>query len=237
MVSTGLLRSSRKAALLLLRSSFVIPLSASWQNPWTEAVPLVATVFRGAAIWGTNGEAFRDPGQQLFWNTRSALWFQADTDRTRIADFYYLVVLPYSKLHAFSVDRYESEGAVRRVLLERHSSVSLNTETGSYSAELDGLTISRDNATTCPIDEHHIAFYATTAQKLTYPLPAGWTAAGVKARALTIQGRNVHKVECAEGKIVVEVMAHQPVIVYAGEDALRSRAFVAQIDAGLGEEQ
>lgn len=201
-----------------------------------EAVPLVATVFRGAAIWGTNGETFRDPGQQLFWNTRSALWFQADTDRTRISDFYYLVVLPYSKLHAFSVERYESEGAVRRVLLERHSSVSLDTKTGSYTAELDGLTISRDNATTCPIDEQRIAFYAKTAQKLTYPLPAGWTAADLKARALTTQGRNVHKVECADGKIVVEVMPHQPVIVFAGEDAQRSPALVDKSEAGLGEE-
>jgi hypothetical protein len=218
------------------RYPFVGKLAESMDGPGVsecpfggEAVPLVASVFRGAAIWGTNGETFRDPGQQLFWNTRSALWFQADTDRTRIADFYYLVVLPYSKLHAFSVERYESEGAVRRVLLERHSSVSLDTKTGSYTAELDGLTISRDNATTCPIDEHRIAFYAKTAQKLTYPLPAGWTAASVKARALTIQGDDVHEVECVEGKIVVEVMAHQPVIVYSGEDA-RSRALAAQID-------
>ena len=220
------------------RYPFVGKLAESMDGPGVsecpfggEAVPLVASVFRGAAIWGTNGEAFRDPGQQLFWNTRSALWFQADTDRIRIADFYYLVVLPYSKLHAFSVERYESEGAVRHVLLERHSSVSVNTETGSYTAELDGLTISKDNATTCPIDEHRIAFYARTAQKLTYPLPAGWTAASVKARALTIQGSNVHEVECAGGKIVVEVMAHQPVIVYSGEDAQRSRALAAQIDA------
>jgi hypothetical protein len=74
-----------------------------------------------------------------------------------------------------------------------------------------------------------MAFYAKTAQKLTYPLPAGWTAASVKARAVTIQGDDVHEVECVEGKIVVEVMAHQPVIVYSGEDA-RSLALAAQID-------
>ena len=225
------------------RYPFVGKLAESMDGPGVskcpfggEAVPLVATVFRGAAIWGTNGEAFRDPGQQLFWNTRSAIWFQADTDRTRLADFYYLVVLPYSQLHALSVERYVSEGAVRRVVLERQSFVSLNTATGSYTAELEGLTISRNHATTCPIDEQRIAFYATTAQTLTYPLPTGWAAAAVTARALTIHGRNVHKVDCADGKIVVDVMPHQPVIVYASEDAQRSRASLAQLDAGLREE-
>ncbi len=197
-----------------------------------EAVPLVATVFRGAAIWGTNGETLLDPGQQLFWNTRSGLWFQADTDRTRITDFYYLVVLPFSKLHALSVERYESEGAVRRVFLERRSSVSLNTETGSYTAELDGLIISRDHAVMCPIDEHRVAFYARTAQKLTHPLPAGWNAADVRACVLTTQGRSVHKVEIAGGEMIVEVSPHQPVIVYAREDAAGPQAFAAQTDAG-----
>jgi hypothetical protein len=185
-----------------------------------EAVPLFSTVYRGAAIWGGSGDGKINPQQEIFWNTRSALWFQADTDRTTIADFYYLVVLPFARLHKLAVEDYESAGTARRLILERSSEVRMDAASDSYAATVDGVEIARDNATFCPIDANRIAFYARTARTLRYPLPAGWDAETLVARTLTLQGRTACKVHCIDGMIVVEAEAKRPVIVYSSEKAI-----------------
>jgi len=185
-----------------------------------EAIPLFATVYRGSAIWGGSGDGKIRPQQEIFWNTRSALWFQADTDRTTTADFYYLVVLPFGKLHKLAVEEYESMGTVRRLLLEGNSQVTMDMASDSYSAAIGGVEIAHDNATFCPIDEGRIAFYARTARTLRYPLPAGWDAAAVTARALTLEGRVECTVQCIAGAIVVQAEAKRPVIVYSSRKAI-----------------
>jgi hypothetical protein len=189
-----------------------------------EAVPLIAAVYRGAAIWGTNSGLGNEPGSQLLWNTRSALWFQADSDRTKMAEFYYLVVLPYAKLHALAMEGYESGASTLRVQLERNSHVQLDASSGSYSATCDGTEIARDDATFCPIDEHRIAFYSRHARQLTCPLPKAWQADRIRARALSLEGRRSHQAQCANGMISVRVEAGQPVIVYSDESRIPSAA-------------
>jgi hypothetical protein len=190
-----------------------------------EAIPLVATVFRGSAIWGTtNGPLANEPQQQLFWNTRSTLWFEASTDRAKFTDFYYLIVLPYSKLHTLAVEQYESHGPVRRLLLQQQSEVTMDTAGDAYSAKFNGLEIARDNATFCPIDAHRIAFYARTARRLSYPLPAGWRSDEITARKLTTAGRVPWKSQCSGGMLTVDVEANTPVIVYANESAMHTAA-------------
>ena len=157
-----------------LRYPFVGKLAVTMNGPGTspcpfggEAVPLLATVYRGAAIWGGTGSNLVHPQQEIFWNTRSALWFQANTDRSMIADFYYLVVLPFSKLHQLAVEGYESTGTVRRLLLERRSQVTVDTSSSQcYAATVEGIEIARDESTCCPIDENRIAFYSRTARRL-----------------------------------------------------------------------
>ena len=185
-----------------------------------EAIPLLPTVYRAAAIWGGSGDGQIKPQQEIFWNTRSALWFENKTDRGMIADFYYLVVLPFAKLHKLAVEDYESAGTVRRLLLEGNSQVSMDTAGDSYTASIGGIEIARDNATFCPIDEQRIAFYARTARTMRYPLPKGWDAARVTARALTLEGRKEHPVQCVDGMILVRAEAGRPVIVYASEKVI-----------------
>ncbi len=185
-----------------------------------EAIPLFPTVYRGSAIWGGSGDGKIDPQEEIFWNTRSALWFQANTDRATIADFYYLVVLPFAKLHKLAVEDYERNGTVRRLILERQSEVTMDTASDSYAARIGGIEIARDNATFCPIDDNRIAFYSRTARTLRYPLPAGWDAHTLTARALTLQGRVACNVLCADGMIVVEAEAKRPVIIYSSEKAI-----------------
>ena len=185
-----------------------------------EQIPLLPTVYRGSAIWGNSGDPKIRPQQEIFWNTRSALWFQANTDRAAIADFYYLVVLPFGKLHKLAVEDYESTGTLRRLLLEGNSQVAMDAAGDSYSAAIGGVEIARDNATFCPIDENRIAFYARTARTLRYPLPASWDAEAVTARALTLEGRVECDVQCIAGTIVVQAQANRPVIVYSSVKAI-----------------
>jgi hypothetical protein len=207
-----------------LRYPFVGRLSVTMDGPGKsscpfggEAIPLIAAVYRGAATWGTNAGLGNDPGSQLLWNTRSGLWFEADSDRTKMAEFYYLVVLPYAKLHALAMEGYESSGSTLRVELERNSHVELDTRSGSYSATYDGIEIARDHATFCAIDEHRIAFYSSTPRRLTYPLPLGWQADRICARVLSLEGRKSHQARCVDTVISVHVEAAQPVIVYSDE--------------------
>ena len=188
-----------------------------------QAVPLVATIYRGVAIWGT-GDGSIQPGKELFWNTRSALWFQHDTDRTRMTDFYYLVVLPFSKLHRLAVESYESTGPTNRLLLEQRSEIEMSTDGGSYTAVFQGVAIAKDDATFCPIDDHRIAFYSRTARQLRYPLPASWKQNEVTSRTLTLQGPIACKMQIIGNMIVVEASPKQPVIVYANIRAVLQEA-------------
>ena len=182
-----------------------------------EAIPLLATIYRGSAIWGGTGDGSIHPGRELFWNTRSALWFQADSDRTRATDFYYLVTLPYSKLHRLTVQSYVREGATRKITLTRDSQVQMTGEGDSYVAKYEGVEIARDNATFCPIDENRIACYSKTAKRLRYPLPAAWSQDKVVARTLGVHGRTPSDVKIVAGTLEVEVLPNMPVIVYANE--------------------
>jgi hypothetical protein len=138
----------------------------------------------------------------------------------KMAEYYFLVVLPYAKLHNLAMEGYESSGSILRVELERNSHVALDTRSGSYSATCDGIEIARDNATFCPIDEHRIAFYSSTPRLLTYPLPKGWRPDRISARALSLEGRKAHQARCADGMISVHVEAAKPVIVYSDESTI-----------------
>ncbi len=215
-----------------LRYPFIGKLAVTMNGPGTshspfggEAIPMLPTIYRSAAIWGSNGDGSIHPQQEIFWNTRSALWFEADTDRTTIADFYYLIVLPFSKLHRLAVEAYESTSSLRRLTLEKDSKVEMSPRTESYVAALNGVEIAKDDATFCPIDANRVAFYSRTARQLRYPLPNGWRAASVTARSLTLSGRSIYKVQCIEGMIVVDAEAKLPIIVYAGEEAIPALSF------------
>ena len=210
-----------------LRYPMIGKLTASMDGPGVsscpfggEAIPLLSTIYRGSAIWGGTGDGSIHPGRELFWNTRSALWFQADTDRIRMSDFYYLVALPYSKLHRLSVQAYVRDGATRQITLTQDSQVQMTGEGDSYVAKYRGVEIARDNATFCPIDENRIAFYSRAAKRLRYPLPAAWSRDKVVARTLGVHGRTPCDVKIMAGMLEVEVLPNTPVIVYESETAI-----------------
>lgn len=179
-----------------------------------EAVPMAAVIYRGSAIWGNSGDGTYDASKNLLWNNRPSNWFHADSDRMTVAELYFLVTLPFSKLHQLEVQSYSSEGSRRVLLLANRSSIERDTSKGSYVAVFEGVEIARDDATFCPLDEGRIAFYSRTARQLRYPMPKGWNGHEITARSMHLSG----KVECAvtvvEGSLVVETPARVPVVVY-----------------------
>jgi hypothetical protein len=204
-----------------LRYPFIGRLSLTMNGPTFskcpfggDAIPLAATVYRGAAIWGDDGASAFDPGPNLFWNNRSSQWYQGDSDPMRIAEFYFLIVLPFSKLHDLPVEDYSHQGGVRRLKLKGGAEITLADDGKAYAAAWNGATISKSGTTTCPIDADRIAFFAREAETLTYPLPPDWRSGEVVAKALSLEGPQFHSVAIEAGSIVVAIAARTPVIVY-----------------------
>jgi hypothetical protein len=204
-----------------LRYPFIGRLSLTMNGPTFskcpfggEAIPLAATVYRRAAIWGDDGASAFDPGPNLFWNNRSSQWYQGDSDPMRIAEFYFLIGLPFSKLHDLPVEDYSHRGGVRRLKLSGGAEITLADDGTTYTAVFNGATIAKSGTTACPIDADRIAFFARDAETLTYPLPDGWGAEEIVAKALLVEGPRPHSASVQAGSIAVGVPARTPVIVY-----------------------
>jgi hypothetical protein len=185
-----------------------------------QQIPLTAIVYRKAAIFGGSGDGVLRPAQSLFWNSRPGLWFEHKSDRRDVTDFYFLVALPYSKVHSLDATSYKVHGSTRVIQLEQHSTIEMDTARPAYAVVWNGATIAQNEQTTCPIDDRRIAFYARAAARLCYPLPPNWDAALVTARRMTIDGRQPHPVRFADGRIVLDAPARVPIVVYVTEGAI-----------------
>ncbi len=185
-----------------------------------ETVPLTAIVYRKAAIFGGSGDGQLRPRESLFWNSRPGLWFENKTDRKEITDFYFLVVLPYNKVHLLDVESYHAGSTLQEIRLENDSAIWLDTVSSSYGVKWNGAIITANESTTCPVDEQRVAFYSKTSKRLSHPLPAHWSATDVTARRLTASGREPFSVLIENGQIVVNVPEREPVMVYAREGAI-----------------
>jgi hypothetical protein len=185
-----------------------------------EQIPLTAIVYRGAAIFGSSGDGVLRPQRDLFWNSRPGLWFENKTDRAAITDFYYLLVLPFNKVHRLEVESFATHDSKCRLGLEGQSRITMDAASSSYEVVWRGTTIARDESTCCPVDANRIAFYSRKGGRMNYPHPPAWTGANVTARALTVDGRTAFPVRIEAGQIVVEPPARVPVMVYASQDAM-----------------
>jgi hypothetical protein len=148
------------------------------------------------------------------------LWFENKSDRSSITDFYYLLALPFNKVHRLEVESYTTRGAECRLGLEEQTTITMDPADSSYEVVWQGATIARNQSTTCPVDAKRIAFYSRSGGRLTYPLPAPWTGAKVTARKLTVDGRGAFPVRIEGGQILVEAPPRVPVMVYASEEAI-----------------
>lgn len=183
-----------------------------------EAIPLVATIYRKSAIWGTGDFARNDPKRSLFWNCRSIQWYSDTTDRKYIIDYYFMTVLPFNKVHDKAVTGYIHHGYNTEIQLEGNSKIINNWMSGEYSIKADGVQIAGQNSTYCPIDENRVAFFSRDSKVLKAALPAGWDSSVITARALYLDHREPVKVQVEKGNMLVNVIAGTPVIVYRNGD-------------------
>jgi hypothetical protein len=183
-----------------------------------EQIPMTAIVFRGSTIFGGPSGSGLRAKESLFWNSRSGRWFEHATDRREITDFYYLVALPYSKVHRLEVEDYRVHASECTIHLRSDAAITMETDGPRYRVVFAGET--QNERTTCPVDATKIAFYARKAGLLSYPLPAGWRAAELTARLLTVDGPKSFPVTLEGEQIVVEVPERTPVMVYASQQVV-----------------
>ena len=187
-----------------------------------EQVPLTAVIYRKAAVFGDSGDGVFRPQQNLFWNSRPGVWYEHKTDRKAMTDFYYLIVLPYNKVHLLDVETYTTHGTMREIGLAGNSNIAMDAASASYKVVWNGAMIAIDESTTCPVDESRVAFYSRAGGRLSYPVPPAWKASEITARALTINGRKTFPIRTENGQIVVDCPARTPVMVYAAASAIAS---------------
>ncbi len=196
-----------------------------------EQIPLTAIVYRKATIFGAAGGGGLHIQQNLFWNSRPGVWYEHKTDRKSITDYYYLVVLPYNKVHSLNVESYATRGSQCTLHLESQSKVTMETAGAQYEVAWNATTIATNESTTCPVDANRIAFYARSASQLEYPVPPQWKPSAITARSLSTDKASKHPVLIKAGMITVDVPAQTPVIVYSAEQfvgAIEDRNFAAE---------
>ncbi len=180
-------------------------------------IPLLATIYRKSAVWGQSG---RMDGlangilKMLFYNGYAHASFRDGGDLRATTDLYYLMMVPWFKLHGRNVESFRREGDRTVVELEGNAVADMDWAKQTYTVSIDGSEVARDLATYCPLDDHRIAFYSASARELSAPLPAGWDAGRIAGSALSASGREAVPVTVRDGRVVVAVDAQTPVIVY-----------------------
>ncbi|MDP4252274.1 MAG: endo-alpha-N-acetylgalactosaminidase family protein [Bacteroidota bacterium] len=182
-----------------------------------EMIPLIATIYRKSAIWGSGDFPKNDVPDNLFWNCRPMPWFNDSTDRESITDLFYLTVLPYNRIHNHRVESYKRIGDSSVIGLSGNIQMAVNWRNHDYAVVVNGIKIAGNEATVCSLDSNRIAFYSRNSGQLTAELPAGWNPDALVARVLTVDRRKPVRVEIRQNKITVSVLPHQPVIVYRSE--------------------
>lgn len=216
-----------------LRYAFIGKMSLFWYmtgpSPCPfggEPIPLLATIYRKSADWGQSGRnADLTEGilKTLFYNGYAHASFRGASDMKSTTDLYYLMMLPWFKLHSRDIVSFRRDGQHTLIGLEGDSSIDIDWDKRSYRVVVDGAEISRDLSTTCPLDSNRLALYATTDRDLSTPLPSGWKQASLAAFALAPDDRRETKVLVGAGQLRVRVKAQEPVIVYRDGDAVMQR--------------
>ncbi|HEX8356706.1 MAG TPA: endo-alpha-N-acetylgalactosaminidase family protein [Segetibacter sp.] len=179
-----------------------------------EPIPFLATIYRKSAIWGAGSFNSTEVQKNFFWNCRPTPWYVNATDRNAIADFYYMTVLPFSKVHYRGLETFERNGYRSIIGLESGSKIEVDWMNDDYTITADGLEIAGHNATYCPMDKDRIGCYSRNAKILTFALPKDWDSTTVAARALFTDRREVVPVKVDKGKISLSISGSRPVIVY-----------------------
>jgi len=213
-----------------MRYAFIGKISNYWHMPRPrpcpfggQPIPLLPMVYRKSAVWGLSGRASDYPGamlDMLFYNACGHIYIKADPDPAEITDYFYLMVLPWIKLHARNIEWFRREGERTLIGLEGDCSVDLDWKNKTYSARIAGTDLTRDGSTVCELDAGRIAFYSLD---FFAPLPKSWDRGKFTAIALSVDAPQEHKVDVGESKLTILVPRRRPVIVYRDGEAAKRR--------------
>lgn len=192
-------------------------------------IPLLPTIYRKSAVWGQSG---RFTGMEdailkmLFYNGFAHASFRGASDLPATTDLYYLMMVPWFKLHGRNIAAFRRDGDRTKITFEGNATAEMDWAEKTYSVTIDDIQVAGDLATFCPLDEDRIAFYSTKARELSAPLPRGWDASHIEAAELFPDRRNKTAVTAKNGRITVAVNAQQPVIVYRDSTKMRRSSAV-----------
>ncbi len=179
-----------------------------------EPIPLAPMVYWKSAIWGGESGERLQIRSNLFWHARPIQWYTDKTNREDITDFFYLSIVPWMKVHQKNIENFRRLGYRSEIGLGQGSSITIDWAAENYSVVLDGARVAAGDATFCPLDNDRVAFYARAARELSAPLPQGWGAGTITARALYSDHREEVPVQVKKGQMLISASPHRPVIIY-----------------------
>lgn len=190
-----------------------------------KPIPLMPAIYRQSAIWGEGGRSIGPVRalNLLFYGSSPHLSVRSDTDRAEITDVFYLLKLPWFKLHSRNIEWFHRAGDKTSIGLEGNSQIDLDWSKNSYAVTIEGIEIARDGSTFCLLDENRIAFYSLEAKELSAPFPKDWDSSKIAAVALFTDHPEEAHVAVEAGKLKISVPARRPVMVYRDGESARRR--------------
>ena len=206
-----------------LRYATLGKISVSYQGPageaspfGGEAIPLAAAIYRKSAIWGMRGQEWRKHPElsTFFYNGHEFPQLPTDDWERQFTRFYYGGLVPWYQIHFRNMEAYFRDGDRAVITLEGNSRIDLDWKSDQYTVTVGGVDVARDGDTFCPIGKDRVAFYSPVAKELSAPLPEGWDANTIVARALSTDGMKAAPVSIRDGKLIVTVQAERPIMVF-----------------------
>jgi hypothetical protein len=182
-----------------------------------QPIPFIAAIYRKSAIWGAGDFAPDDEKKNFFWNCRPMRWYTDTSSRNSIIDYYYMMVLPFNKIHDRSIEQYESNSSRCRIGLGKGTAIQIDWTNDDYAIEVNGVEIAGHHATFCPIDDDRIACYSRETKELSVTIPGGWKSDKIVAQALYVDHRETIPVRVENGKINISVKSGGPVMIYRNQ--------------------
>lgn len=181
-----------------------------------ESIPLIATIYRGSAIWGMHGQDWKKHPElySFFYNGHEFPWLPQEDWERSFKNFYYGILVPWYQVHYRNIEAFLRDGDRTVISLEGNSKIDLDWKSDQYSVTVDGVDVAKDGDTFCPIGKDRVAFYSRTAKQLSAPLPEGWDANAVVARAMWPDKTEQANVTVRDGKLAVKVQPERPVMVF-----------------------